>query len=442
LTLTGRAPFSRSGPIDLRTDGSANLALLDPLLEAGGQRVRGLVTLHAAIAGTPAAPRINGTAHLADGEVQDYVQGIHISKLTALLQAEGARIRIVTMEGRAGPGTIAASGSIDLLTPGIPIDLTLTARRARPLASDRLTVDLNADLTIRGQAAGQLAAAGTIHINRAEIRIPERLPTSIAVLNVRQPGAAPPPPPSPGPDIALDLTIEAPGQIFVRGRGLDAELGGKVRVRGTAANPQADGSFQMRRGQFSLAGQTLTFNKGEVGFNGGSLTDPTLDFVASAISGNITATLAVAGTARKPKIMLSSMPELPQDEVLAHLLFGRGTASLSPFELAQTALAVASLAGITSGGDPLESVRKRLGLDRLSIVGGQGGSPTLEAGRYVAPGVYVGTKQGVSGTGSQATVQIDIAKGLKLEGSVGTGPPSGAAGSGTNSVGVIYQFEY
>ena len=442
LTLTGRAPFARTGPIDLRAEGSANLALLDPLLQPGGRQVHGRVALHVALAGTPAAPEMRGTAQLSDGEVQDHAQGIHVSKLTGLLQAEGATIRIVTLEGRAGPGTIGVSGSIGPLTSGIPVDLALTARHARPLTSDRLTVNLDAGLTLRGQAADRLAAAGTIHINRAEIRIPERIPTSIAVLNVRQPGAAPPPPPKPGPDIVLDLTIEAPDEIFVRGRGLDAELGGKVRVRGTAANPEASGGFEMRRGQFSLAGRTLNFSKGEVGFNGGSLTDPTLDFVASTVSGNTTATLTVAGTARKPKIMLSSVPALPQDEVLAQLLFGRGTASLSPFELAQIAVAVASLTGVSTGESPLESVRKRLGLDRLSIAGGQGGSPTLEAGRYVAPGVYVGTKQGVSGSNTQATVQIDIAKGLKLDASVGTGPPTGTATSGTNSVGVIYQFEY
>lgn len=140
--------------------------------------------------------------------------------------------------------------------------------------------------------------------------------------------------------------------------------------------------------------------------------------------------------------------DLPQDEVLAHLLFGRGAFSLSPLELAQIAAAVASLTGVTSGAsDPLEGARKRLGLDRLSIGGGKGSSPTLEVGRYVAPGVYLGTKQGISGTNSQFTVQVDSTKGLKLEGTVGTGSPSATGtasgiGAGTSRVGVTYQFEY
>ena len=68
----------------------------------------------------------------------------------------------------------------------------------------------------------------------------------------------------------------------------------------------------------------------------------------------------------------------------------------------------------------------------------------LEAGRYLAPGVHVGVKQGATGGETQATVQIDIAKGLKLETTAGTGSSSasgGSSGSGA-SVGVTYQFEY
>jgi len=57
----------------------------------------------------------------------------------------------------------------------------------------------------------------------------------------------------------------------------------------------------------------------------------------------------------------------------------------------------------------------------------------------------VGAKQSASGGGSQATVQIDLAKGLKLETTAGSGSSS-ATGSTSSadaaSVGLTYQFEY
>ena len=94
-----------------------------------------------------------------------------------------------------------------------------------------------------------------------------------------------------------------------------------------------------------------------------------------------------------------------------------------------------------------EDLRKALGLDALSMGGGTGNSgPTVQAGRYVAPGVFVGAKQGTSGTSTQGLVQVDITKGLKLEGTVGTGSNTNEGAtpdqSGGSSIGLKYQFEY
>ncbi|HWP01439.1 MAG TPA: translocation/assembly module TamB domain-containing protein [Methylococcus sp.] len=437
--IAGSVPRDSTGPMNLDLAGEIDLSILDPLLTPEGRRVHGKLGIAAGIEGSPSAPRLGGTARLAQGDLQDYARGLHIGDVRAVLRAEGEVLHLETLEGRAGPGTIRARGQMAILQPGLPFEVRISARKARPLASDRLTADLDGEILLRGRASASFVASGSIRIERAEIRIPEHLPARVAVLNVRRPGAPPPPPPAPGPEVVWDLEIVAPRAVFVRGRGLDAELGGKVHLQGTSKEPEPEGHFEMIRGQLSLAGQTIMFKRGRVGFDGGSLVDPTLDFSASTTQRNITATLEVRGTARKPVIALSSVPELPQDEVLAHLLFGTATAFLGPVELGQITLALASLAGVPGVSDPLEKLRAGLSLDRLTIGRAQGGA-TLEAGRYVAPGVYVGARQGVSGT-PQSTVRIDITRGLKLESVIGTGSASGSH-SGTNSVGVIYEFEY
>ena len=452
LTLAGTAPLAATGALDLRFGGNVDLAILDPVLGAAGERARGRVTLAAVITGTTADPSANGTLRLANGEVQDFAQGIHITDLNALIEGAGKTIKIARFTGRAGPGTIALAGSVGL-GAGEPVDLTLTARNARPLSSDLATATLDADLTLRGELATKLAAAGTIAITRAEIRVPDKLPPSVPVLNVVNLPGKPPPAPAAGPaptplEIDLALGISA-NEVFVRGRGLDAELGGDLHLGGTAASPQPSGGFKMRRGTFSLAGQTLTFTRGEVGFDGGSLSDPSIDFVASSINNNVTANLEISGFASAPKIKLSSTPDLPQDEVLAHLLYGKSSAQLSPFQLAEIGAALASLTGAGGSGDPLNGIRSGLGLDRLSVGGDAAGNPSLQAGRYVAKGVYVGAQQGASSGSTQATVQVDLYKGLKLESTVGTGSTSatgssnsGATATGGSSVGLTYQFEY
>ena len=329
LTLTGRAPLAASGTLGLRANGTIDLAVADPILSAAGRRVRGVVTLDLTIGGTTAAPAFAGSAQLANGEVQDFTSGLHLTDMTALVQGSGDTLHIVRFNAKAGSGTIDLAGTIGAMAPGLPLDLTLTAHNARPLASDLISATLDADLTIRGQAVGQLAVAGNVHIQRAEARVPDRLPTSIAVLPVRVAGSKPPPPlPAPTSTVTLNLTIEAPQQVFVRGRGLDCEFGGSMRVTGTTSAPVTIGALHIRNGSLSLAGRTLTFSEGTIDFNGGSLTDPSLHLVATSNTSSVTATLTITGTASAPKVALTSSPPLPQDEVLSYLLFGSGTGRL------------------------------------------------------------------------------------------------------------------
>jgi translocation and assembly module TamB len=69
----------------------------------------------------------------------------------------------------------------------------------------------------------------------------------------------------------------------------------------------------------------------------------------------------------------------------------------------------------------------------------------MQAGRYLAPGIYLGAQQNATGAGTQAQLQIDITKGLKLNTTAGASSMSatGADSSGqAASIGLTYQFQY
>jgi translocation and assembly module TamB len=233
---------------------------------------------------------------------------------------------------------------------------------------------------------------------------------------------------------------------------MDAVMGGRFALGGTTTEPQISGGFDLVRGTYSLAGQTLTFDSGRVRFDGTGVRhrlDPSLDFKASTQSGGVTATLAITGYASAPKLQLSSTPALPQDEIIAHLLFQQSVKQLTPLQLANIAQALASLGGVGGGFDALGTVRRSLGLDRLAVGSATSGTTsqtTVEAGRYVGHGVYVGVKQSLSG-GTQTQVQVDITRRLKAQATVSAATNADAA-SGTaardygGSVGLSYQLEY
>ena len=451
IALTGLAPTNLAGRMDLRVAGTADLTLLNPLLTAQGRQVKGTVEVALGVSGTPSAPIANGTVRLANGDVQDAAFGMHLSAISAALQADGDTIRLDRFDAAAGAGTLSGGGTVRLAQgfTGPPIvDLTLKASNAKVLASDLITTVIDANLTVRGDANGTITLGGTLKSREADIQVPEKLPASIAVIPVRNAGTPPPkpPPPSSSPDIVLNFTFDAPAQVYIRGRGLDVELGGKIVFSGTAAHPVTQGGLQLRRGTVSLAGQSLTLTEGTIDFSGGGITNPSLKLVATSTSATVTATMTISGDVKHLKITLSSVPDLPQDEILSQLLFNTARSRLSPFQLAEIAAALAQISGVGGGAtDPLGGLRSALGLDQLSVGSGAGGAATLQAGRYVARGVRVGASQSATGGQTAASVQIDLAKGLKLETTVATSSSATAATPGTSngtSVGLTYQFEY
>jgi translocation and assembly module TamB len=465
LAATGQVPLNRDAPIALKLSGNFNLNVVNPIIEASGQHLLGKASIDAELAGSLAAPQARGTLVLNGGDLQDYPRGAHLSDVSAVLAADGEQLKLQQFTAHAGSGTISASGTLGLGGGDLPVALQLTAHGARPFASDLLTATIDMDLKITGGLRSQLNAAGRVQIDRADINIPNALPPNVAVLNVVRRGQKPAPPSKPSTTIvALNLTVDAPRAVFVRGRGLDAELGGQLRIQGVSDDPQISGGFDLRNGTVNLAGATLTFNSGRVGFNGSGVrkrVDPTLDFTSTTSSGGGgSATLNIGGYADAPSITLSSNPEMPQDEILSRLLFGVSVTQLSGLQLAQIGAALATMGGIGGGGgfNPVNAVQRKLGLDRLAIGGGSsnngavnGGAgetsnaATIEAGRYVSRRVYIGGKQSTNGS-TQAQVQVDLTKSLKLTTTLGTGggtvqgaTPQNDPGS---SVGITYGFEY
>ena len=452
LTLTGTAPLTAAGLLDMRLRGQADLALLDPILTPGGQRMSGTMQIDALVSGRVADPRMRGSATLTNGAFQDFARGIHLRTIEASLKPGNDGIHLVNLSAAAGPGKITGSGTIDIGSPGWPVDFTFQADNARPIASDLLTAALSGSARLSGSVNRDMVLKGSFTIPRAEVRLPRSFPPQVQTLNVRRRGQPLAPASGSGSSLALALQISTTGPVTLRGRGIDADLGGSLDISGSALAPRIGGGFQMRRGTFTIAGQTLNFTTGRVTFDGTGLrgrVDPALDFVASETSGGVTATVTVSGYASRPQIALSSSPPLPQDEILARLLFQQSAKQLSPLQLAQGAQALAAIAGLDSGFSPLSWVRGGLGLDRISVGSAAGPTQgtTVEAGKYVSRNVYVGARQGISG-GTQAQVQVDLTRNLKAQATVTTGANAlttkgaSAAKDRGNSIGLSYQFDY
>jgi translocation and assembly module TamB len=442
LSLPGG--FGAADPLSLRLAGQGDLArLAAPRLAAGADRVAGRLELDVTAGGRIGAPTLAGSARLSGGRWENAALGATLTDIAAVLRGSGEAVTIERLTAATpGNGRLSARGRIGL-GAGLPLDLTLEARGARPVRSDLAGGTFDADLRLTGEALGRSLLAGSVTLRRLEITIPERMPPSLrSIPNLEErgagAGAARAAPEASLPEVDLAVTVEAPRAVFVRGQGVDAELGGRMDLGGTIAAPQPVGGFALRRGTLSLLDRRLDFTRGTLGFDG--TLSPTLDFVATSRVREVALTATVSGSAAAPDIAFSSVPELPQGEILARLLFDRPLGQLSPFQIAQLGAAVAGAAGLTGGGEGLLGrIRRALALDRLAIGSEQRGEAeaeaTLEGGRYVADGVFVGVTQGAQGGPPRVGVQIDLLPRLRLEGRTG-GPEGGGR------LGLTYEVEY
>jgi translocation and assembly module TamB len=453
MSVEGSIPWN--GPLAVTASGNVDLARFNPLLESDGRRIGGTIDVNAQVAGTLEAPTVAGSVQLHKGTVHDYRHGIDLTEVEGVLEGTQRELRITKLTGHAAAGTVDVTGTLGVLQGGWPVDLRLTARNAQPFASSIISGTVNADLTLTGTALHELTLAGSVLVNRATVEIPNSFPPNVAVLDVRRPGQVVAPPAS-GPVFNFKVTVNAPRQILVHGRGLDAELGGRLQIGGRARAPTIDGGFEMQRGLFTLAGSRLNFSSGRVSFTGADITgkiDPTLDFTAQTTALDTTVTLRITGVADAPEFELTSVPQLPQDEILARLLFGESAGQLTAIQAAQIGAALVTMTGVGTGLNPLVEIQKHLGLDRLAVGSNDTGTPgstqntgaTIEAGRYVTNRIFVDVKQNTTGT-TQLQVDVDLTNKLKLQTRVGTGTatvqgttPDNDPGS---SVGLSYRFEY
>ncbi|TCT09847.1 autotransporter secretion inner membrane protein TamB [Tepidamorphus gemmatus] len=448
LTVTGTAPLSATGAVDLAARGRVDLAILNDMLAASGDRISGPVDVDMRITGRADAPDANGTIRLAGGTFVSPLNGVSFDQVALEARGGTRAVEITRFSARArNGGTVSGSGTVRLdAASGFPADLRITASNAEVVATDIVDAIVDASLSLTGPVASRPVLAGTVTIRQMDITLPDRLPRSAVAIPVRHVNtpeavaaqlaaeAALQSRATGGPLIGLDLTVTTTNRIFVRGQGIDAQLGGEVTVRGTTAVPLVIGAFELRRGEVNFLTQRISLTRGRVTFSGGDRIDPSLDFLAETQTSSVTAQITVTGTASRPVFTLSSTPELPQDEILSRILFDKATGSLSAGEALQLAQAAGELTGVLSGsGGMIDSIRQNLGLDVLQLTTA-GDTPAIGIGRYINDNIYVGVTQGVRPDSSRVNVDIDLTRNIRARGSVGA--------DGSSSVGVNVEWEY
>jgi len=454
LNATGPGGISALVTGDIRNHGQA-LALravgTGPLQLANRfitpRSVAGDLRFDLSLSGPPQLNSLSGEASFADARVALPDQNMVLDRLTGTVTLANGSAGIALTGGAGEGGRFEVSGPIRL-EPPFSADLAIRLQRIALSDPELFETRVNGDLTVVGPLTGGARIGGTINLGRTEVQIPSGSGVIIGTLpqlrHVAEPadvtatrrraglvrqetggsGRAA------GADFPLDLTVNAPNQIFVRGRGLDAELGGSLRLTGSTSNIVPSGFFELIRGRIDILGRRLDLTEGLIDIRGAF--DPYLRFVAESTAGDVVVQILLEGEASAPTVTFSSSPELPQDEVVARLIFGRGLDNLSAFQAVQLVSGIAQLTGRYDGG-VVGNLRNSLGLSDLDVATSEEGTTQLRAGAYLADNLYSEVTADSEGK-QQINLNLDVTRNLTVKGRADT--------DGETGLGIFFERDY
>ncbi|SHN56544.1 translocation/assembly module TamB domain-containing protein [Erythrobacter sanguineus] len=391
----------------------------------------GPISVAARATGTLADPRITGTLASDDLTVSSAITGTRIDKVRARGRFDGSRLELIRFAGvTAGDGTVTGSGTIDFTamsaSRGPGLDLRAAVKGARLLNANGLEATITGPLRIVSNGLGG-TIAGRVRIDRArwalgvaaeDVALPQIATREINVPNGRARARAS------GREASWRYLVNAsaPNRVAVEGMGLESEWGIDIALRGTVEDPRIGGTARLVRGEYTFAGARFELTRGRILFDENEPIDPRLDILAEASRSGTNVDIAFTGNAQSPSIAFSSEPALPEEEILARLLFGGSVTSLSATDALQLAAALASLQGGGAGLDPIGELRKSIGLDQLRIVGADpliGRETGIALGKNINRRIYI--ELITDGQGYSATqVEYRITSWLALLGTVST----------------------
>ncbi|UYV37049.1 translocation/assembly module TamB domain-containing protein [Rhodobacteraceae bacterium D3-12] len=455
IAVQGRGP----GGTEARVSGQISAATLQADLEIAGRAplgfanrfiapnvVLGTAAYDLSLNGPLALSSLSGRVTVQKARLAVPEQNISLAPINATVTLAGAKADVTASAQVAGGGQITVTGPVGLNAPYTAnLEAVLNGVAIREAELFRTSVD--GRVSLRGPLTSGAAIRAALSLGTTEVQVPESggqiAPVLDGLRHVNEPGAVRRTraraglldtgggsgSSGGGAVYPIDIVVDAPARVFIRGRGLDAELGGQLRLTGTTANVITQGRFDLIRGRLDVLTKRLTLSEGYVQLRGSF--DPFIYLVATAQSADTDISIIMSGLASDPEISFTSSPDLPEDEILSRLLFGRGLSKISALQAVQLAAAVQTLAG--GGSGLLDKLRENLGVDDLDITTSEDGTTGAKVGKYLSDKVYTDVTVGSDGS-SEINLNIQISPSVTGRGSVNS--------EGESSLGVFFERDY
>ena len=430
-----------AGTADLDARGELRLEAANPFLSPNS--IAGRAEFDLALDGPPALAALSGTLRTSGTRLAIPAAAQTVENISGTVTLGDSRANVALTGALGAGGTFRVEGPL-ALTPPYDGRIAADLRNLTLTDNKSITSSASGQLLLSGPLATGPTLSGRVEFGETEINlaavsgsaaaapIPEiahsNEPAAVRATRARaglidsgKDGGG-------GPAIGLDLALVARNQVFARGFGLQAELGGTLQLRGTTAAVEPVGQIELIRGTLDIIGRRLKLTKGVVSMQGDFT--PYVEFASTATTEDGRATIEIAGPVDGPKVSVFAEPERPAEEALAMLVFGSRVADLSPFVIAKMA---ASLATLGRSGGARDKVRSAAGVDTVDIGTDTSGAGRVGAGTYLSDNVYTDFNVNTRGE-TELNLNLDVSRSLTVKGSV--------KNSGDTGIGLFYERDY
>jgi translocation and assembly module TamB len=283
-------------------------------------RAAGHFNADVGIGGTLGAPTFAGLLKVSEGEIDVYQVNLALRaiNLEAHLNEGGIDFR---GGASVGAGSVTAGGHMEWhgLQPYGKFHLAGTNLRVADIPEAQIDASPDLNFEVKGR---RIEVSGTVLVPYAKIQ-PKDITTAVRASEDEVIVGSEPDDPSKRFEVLSTVTLTFGNRVNVDAFGLTARLGGSLVIRsGYDPVTRATGSLNVLEGRYAAYGRLLDIDLGQLTFSGGPIDNPAVALRAKKEFPDVTAYVTVRGTLLQPRMSFSSVPPLPQSQIVSLILAG------------------------------------------------------------------------------------------------------------------------
>lgn len=415
-------------------------SFIEPFLSKN-EKAEGVVNVGLTAGGTVAAPELYGRFAVEDVEVGADFIPVDMEPSSLAIDFRGTRSELsgeIRAKHKDGIQTVRLSGgadwsdlkawkaSVNVKTDGLHLMLPPSIR-----ADARADVSASAD-------ANAVTVTGLVEIPKARIEVKDMPASAVSVSDdqvMLDSELRPMAEQTQALALRANVDVAVGDDVRVAAYGLNARLGGRLKVVMDRGRMVVLGDVRIPEGRFRAYGQDLLIQTGTILFSGPPA-NPTLRIEAirnpESTQDDVRVGIRVTGTAEQPEVALFSTPSMSDEEALSYLLRGEGLGS-SDGSSSQMMTSMLIGLGTSQGGGILSEIGDAVGLSDVGIdTTGTGDEQQVVVSAYVLPGLQVKYGVGIFDSLATLTLRYRLMPRLYLE----------AVSGVEQALDLLYRFEF